>query len=273
MQIDDDILMALADGELAPDLADKVAHAVAGDPELQQRLERFTRTRDLLAGLAKAAPSPGIDPALVARIRAASAPAESAPTESTPAARIPTDSTPTDSAALQVAPDTTVTATPTPTPANLNRAPLAAIAAAFALAIVGFGWYGMNMDPTPAGPGATVSAALDSVSSGAGAQLDAGQELTIIASYRNGAGELCREYEIFGGDLIPELRVACHEGAAGWNTRFSLTTGAPGSAYQPASGEDEALDSFLSRSGAMAPMTLEEEAAALSALADGGGRG
>lgn len=247
MQIDDETLMALADGELAPDLADKVARAVAEDPELQQRLERFTRSRDLLADLGRAAPSTGIDPALVARIRAASLPTGSAP--------------------LQVVPDTTVATSPKL--ANLNRAPLAAIAAAFALAIVGFGWFGMNMDPTPAGPGVAISAALDSVGSGEGAQLGAGQELTVIASYRNGAGELCREYEIFGGELIPELRVACHEGAAGWNTRFSLTTGEPGSAYLPASGEEEALDRFLSESGAMAPMTLEEEASALSALADG----
>lgn len=251
MQIDDETLMALADGELAPHLADKVALAVADDPELQQRLERFTRSRAVLADLAKAAPSPGIDPALGARIRAASVPTDSAP--------------------FQVVPDTTAAATPKL--ANLNRAPLAAIAAAFALALVGFGWYGMNTDPTSAGTGGAVSAALDSVGSGEGTQLGDGQELTVIASYRNGAGELCREYEIFGGELIPELRVACHEGAEGWNTRFSLTTGEPGSAYLPASGEEEALDSFLSESGAMAPMTLEEEASALSALGDDGDRG
>lgn len=243
MRIDDETLMAFADGELAPDLAHKVAAEVERDPALADRLRRFSETRRILSETRDTTPE--VDPALIARIRAATT---AATTAATPAAA-------------------------TPTPANFNRAPLAAVAAVCALALVGIGWFGMPLDRDPADSSFAVASALDNLASGEGTQLGEDQELTLVASYRNGAGELCREYEIFGGALAPELRVACHTGGDGWVTRFSAVLGEPGAAYVPAEGGLESLDAFLSETGALAPMTVEEETSALSALAGGDDRG
>ncbi|MFD2813518.1 hypothetical protein ACFSYD_01240 [Paracoccus aerius] len=71
MQIDDETLMALADGELDQAEAARVSAAVARDPEAQARLRLFTETRARLKILASAAPAPS-DKDLIARIRAAS---------------------------------------------------------------------------------------------------------------------------------------------------------------------------------------------------------
>lgn len=255
MQISDDTLMALADGELAPELASEVADAVARDPELAARLRKFTETRRLLSGMGKAAPAPAIDPALIARIRAASAGGADTP------AKPPQ---------VQVI-DTTRAATPTL--ANINRAPLAMVASICILALVGIGWYGMNYDSGPGDTANRLTAALDSQPTGSNIPLGEGGQVTIISTWRNGAGELCREYELSGGALAPELQVSCHQGDQGWNTRFSAVVGDPGTAYVPAEGGFEELDRYLEATGAMAPMTAEEEASALSALAEGDDRG
>jgi hypothetical protein len=58
MKIDDEMLMAFADGELAGEEADAVAVAVDADPVLAARLERYRLTRSMIAEAAQQAPSP-----------------------------------------------------------------------------------------------------------------------------------------------------------------------------------------------------------------------
>lgn len=241
MPFNDETLMALADGELSPELAREVAAEVKRNPDLAARLHRFTDTRHQLAQAARAAPEPIIDPALIAQIRAASM---------TQAAQN----------------GWRVRLSGLPRAANLNLRPLAAAAAAFALALVAVGWYGLQPDQQGDIAPAALASLLDGLPSGGKRALDGGGELVMISSYRNNAGELCREYEVYDA-VKGQVQISCHDGESSWSARFTQAIGADGEGYLPASGGSEALDRFLHESGAGAPMTLEEELSALSALA------
>ncbi|WBU62105.1 hypothetical protein [Paracoccus albus] len=157
MQIDDETLMALADGELDPLRAEAVRAAVASDSGLQQRLHRFQETRRLLAGMKVIAAEE--DP-LAAHIRATAAPKAPAGTA---------------------------------TPANLNRRPLLAAACAAILAL-GLGWWWL--DQPQDGFSAAEIAALESLPSGEAQRFDDDSDLVMIASFLTVGGEFCREYEI-----------------------------------------------------------------------------
>ncbi|MCZ0962512.1 anti-sigma factor family protein [Paracoccus benzoatiresistens] len=228
MQIDDETLMALADGELDQAEAARVSAAIADDPEAQARLRRFAETRARLRALTAETQAALSDDALIARIRAASAAPQAA--------------------------------SPVPAPANANRAPLAAIAAALTAAVVGIGWW--QMGGTASGLPQAQVAALDSLPSGEATVLDDGRELTMIASYRTAAGDFCREYETAQGGALT-VGVACRQGGA-WQQQFaSDITAAQG--YVPASGDISALDDWLAETGAGEPLTPEDEAITLSA--------
>ncbi|WEF24209.1 hypothetical protein [Paracoccus sp. S3-43] len=232
MQIDDETLMALADGELDGAEAARVSAAIADDPEAQARLRRFAETRARLRALSAPPAGQGDDNDLIARIRAASVPAQA------PAAPAP--------------------ATPG-VAANRNRAPWAAIAAGLTAALVGLGWW--QMGGAPAGLEQAEIAALDSLPSGEAAVLEDGRDLTVIASYRTAEGMFCREYET-ARDARVTVSVACRDGG-GWQRQFaSVMTATDG--YVPASGDLAALDDWLARTGAGDPLTPEDEAAALA---------
>lgn len=230
MQIDDETLMALADGELDRAEAARISAAIADDPEAQARLRRFTETRARLRALSAQGPASQADDALIARIRAAAAvlPAPAAPA-------------------------------PVPAAANSNRAPWAAVAAALAALAVGLGWWQMGGAPDGLAQGEV--AALDSLPSGEAVALEDGRELMVIASYRTADGAFCREYET-ARDASLTVGVACREGDT-WQRQFaSEMTAADG--YVPASGDIAALDDWLAETGAGDPLTPEDEAAALA---------
>lgn len=232
MQIDDQTLMALADGELDAATAATVSATVKADPALQARLRMFSETRRRLRADAPAVQPSDKDADLIAMIRAA-----------------------------QTASNTTAKSLPPAAaqPANMNRRPLMAIAAALALAVVGLGWW-QNGGPSETGLGAGQLAALDSLPSGQTQRLDDGRDLTMIASYQNGDGEFCREYETFGD--AAQIVVACR-GSDGWAERFAVSIQEdPG--YVPAAGEIAELDQFLNQSGMGQPLSPEAEATALA---------
>lgn len=231
MQIDDETLMALADGELDPDLAARLTAAIAADPEAQGRLNRFVETRDRLRMLADGGTRTGADDALIARIRAAA-----------------------------VAPARPAAPTAAPAPANRNRAPLGAIAAGFAAMALGIGWWGWN-GSAPDGLAPSEIAALDTLPSGEGLLLEDGRDLTMIASYRIASGALCREYET-AGDAALSVVIACRD-ADGWQQRLARDMADGDSGYRPASGEIAAVEDWLAEAGAGDPLTPEAEAAAL----------
>lgn len=237
MQIDDETLMALSDGQLNEAEAQRVRAAIAQDTNAQARLRQFEETRSRLRALAAqdqaAAPS---DTALIARIRAAG---------------------------LATRQDQQTPALPAAAPANRNRAPLAAIAAMFMAAVVGFGWWQTNETPDGAALTSEQVAALDNLPSGEGLVLADGQDMTIIASYRNGAGEFCREFETHRDEAM-QIGIVCRsDGGAPWASRFAADYPVSGG-FVPASGDLPELDEYLRQTDAGDPMSAEDEAAELA---------
>ena len=229
MQIDDETLMALADGELDRAEAARISAAIADDPKAQARLRRFTETRARLRALSAEGPAGQADDALIARIRAAG-----------------------------VAPQ--APAAPAPAPAaNANRAPWAALAAALTALVVGLGWWQIGGAPDGLPQGEI--AALDSLPSGGVVALEDGRDLTMIASYRTADGAFCREYET-AQDAGLTVSIACREGDT-WQRQFASDMTAT-DGYVPVSGDIAALDDWLAETGAGDPLTPEDEAAALA---------
>lgn len=228
MQISDETLMALADGELEPQAAQALREAMAGDPELAARYRRFEGSRQALAGLARASlpPAAANDP-MAAMIRARMA--QAAPQPAAPQA------------------------------ANLNRRPLLAAAASLAIAAIGLGWWGWSTR-IPEGLPASELAALDSLPSGESRQMDNGAALTMIASFEAAEGAFCREYET-AQDTRIRVVLACREGGE-WRARFAQGSDAGPEGYQTASDEGS-IEAALERIGAGAPLTPAQEAAAL----------
>lgn len=228
MQIDDETLMALADGEIDPPRADDLRRAIAADPDLQARLHRFQETRRLLGELRQPASqnSRDEDP-LAAMIRAAVKPADTGH----------------DAPSL---------------PANLNRRPWMAAAASVAVVALGLGWWGWS--GTSVGFSAAEVAALDNLPSGQVLTLDGGADLAMIASFRLADGAFCREFEtVQGQDLRTVL--ACRDGG-GWTERFAAVSQDGGQDYRAASGQGT-IDQTLADLGAGQPLTPEDEALAL----------
>lgn len=223
MQITDETLMALADGELPAGQARLVQAAVDADPALQDRLRLFTETRRLLQADGAATAVSERDDALAARIRQSAS------------------------------------AAPPPPAANMNRRPLAVLAASLAAAAIGLGWWWQAGGPMTDLPSSHL-AALTSLPSGETDELEDGQSLTLIASYRDPAGTLCREYETRSGTSMT-IRIACRTGE-GWQARFAENVTAS-EGYVPATGEIASLDAFLSDAALGSPLSAEEERLAL----------
>lgn len=234
MQIDDETLMALADGELDSATAADLRARVDADPALQARLHRFRETRRRLSAL-RTPPQAGADP-LAARIRAAAAPHpahQAAPLRAEPLRR--------------------------PT-ANLNRGPWRAAAASFLLVALGLGWW--NWAGRPAAPALAPAelAALQALPSGQVSAFEGG-EIAMIASYRLADGAFCREFETVSGQQARTV-LACRAGGD-WQARLAQTASTSGQDYRPASGA-AGLEDQLSALGATEPMDAAAEARALA---------
>ncbi|WP_333712196.1 hypothetical protein [Yoonia sp.] len=242
---EDETLMAYADGELDAGTAQAVAAAAAADPALARRIEMFATTGSLLGELGRSRPLEPVSSDLEARVRAMLG-AESA----------------------------TATVVPFRSPAS---APVAwrpaAIAAGLALAVGLAGGYFASQQS--GGQGATglsiaslgapaIARTLDEVPSGERVAIEGG-EIATIASFRNADGEFCREFEFDRADSNTVVSVACRT-EAGWEARFAVVATSPDeTGYAPASSL-QTLDAYLGGVGAGAPLSLEDEAAALSGL-------
>jgi hypothetical protein len=159
-----------------------------------------------------------------------------------------------------------------------RRAFWGALAATCALAVgVGTGVvsnWGADDDlaARPPGGDAELAVALQDSPSGAEVQTAAGSTITLIASFLDGAGRPCREYEILdlaAGALTEG--VACREASGAWTPEIAVAARLPeaqdrGDAYVPASGAgDEAIGAALDRLEAGMAMTPAEEQALLAA--------
>ncbi|HEV7338201.1 MAG TPA: hypothetical protein VGO06_19675 [Bosea sp. (in: a-proteobacteria)] len=241
-EVSDEMLIALADGELSAGEAERLHALVTADPELAERFAILAETRFLL----EAEGEPKLEP-VPERLLAAIAAADARP--------------------APVQPQLTVIAggaadKPAAVPrASVRRAgwrlPLVA---SFLLVAGGVAGYlagrGGQGEPGIAVAGldrAALSAALDTVASGGAVALPAGN-LRIIASHKLADGRLCREYTVTGtGEGAPGLNgIDCRDGQ-GWHTEFVAATPPETAGYKPASGGALA-EAFLLDRGAEGPL-------------------
>jgi len=247
MQIDDDTLMSLADGEITGPKAEALLAQIVTDKALAARYALFVETAQLAQQAMQDNPDAQVSEALIARVRAmgeASAPPE----------------------ASNVVPLRTAPAPAAPPASRLRWQPMA-LAASLALAVgIGAGLLLSRGAETPLGaPFSTaLSERLDSLPSGNAAQLSDGTTLTVVSSFTDAAGQFCREYEATTPERGGYVAVACRDDA-GWQLQFAIAqAGEVGgdTGYTPASAL-EALDAFFTATGAGQPMTTDEERAFL----------
>lgn len=229
MEIDDETLMALADGEITGADAARLHARIAEDADLAARYALFTRTAELVKLAALEGPDATVSADFEARIRAMAA--DLAP----PAEKV------------------------IPLRRNAPRWQPMALAASLALA-VGLS-AGLLLAPGARQPAAALSAdlrgKLDTLPAGAQDRLADGSGVSIIASFTDGAGAFCREYETSAAEGAAFVNIACRSGDA-WGLRFVMATSAAGEGYTPASAL-AALDAFYASTGASQPMSLDAE--------------
>lgn len=252
----DEQLMAYADGRLPADQVRQVEEAMARDPRISARVQMFQTTGRQLAALA-AAQDASVPDAMIARVRELAAAQATAPV---------------DLALHRQERETAAQAQAAPRARPFWQIPLAA---SIALAI----GLGAGLGLAPRGPSGSTAhlAALDSAElhqalretpSGQRQPMPNGAEVAIIASFTDGQGILCREFEYDRPGQPSIVSVACHPGEAGapWQTQFAVLAAPSGdSDYAPASSL-ETLDAYLGAIQAGQPLSEDEEAAALRQL-------
>lgn len=248
MAIDDERLMAYADGELHPDEAAEIERMMAENETLAERVAVLADARKMIKRALD--PAPHVPVSLAAKIRAmadADAVARQAPA----------------TAAQVINLDARRRTVP------LWQLPIAA-SVALALGVLG-GWLGKPDTGDARGLAvavigdAALTDALSTAKSGETAEIGAGVTVSVIASFRDGDGHLCREFEEDRSGGASVVAVACRADDA-WSVRFAIAAASGDDAsYSPASSL-ETLDAWLSSIEAGAPLSDAEEAAALAAL-------
>jgi len=238
LAVTDEELVALADGELAPDTAERLHARIVADPDLAERFAILAETRFLLEGeRAEASALPDQLPAAIAE--AGSPPA---------------------------APHLSVImgGKPAVSDAPSRRWPRLALplAASFLFVAGGLAGYlaggGGRSDAGIALAGFTrdgIDAALSQTAGGGEATLPGGK-LRVVASYKLGDGRLCREYTLARASEPGWDAVACRDGG-NWRTEFLAAKAPPALGYAPASG-DAGAEAFLNGRGAET-LSPEEE--------------
>jgi Putative zinc-finger len=247
MSITDEQLMAYTDGELSPAEAAEVERALAIDEGLAAKAAALADGRALARRALGAAPP--VSDSLAAAIRTMAA-ADAVRRQATPAAQV-----------IDLA-------------SRRRTVPFwqLPIAASIALGVGLFGgWLGK---PQGAPSGGLAIAAIDdgalvealaTMKSGERAMIGDEAKFAAIATFRDGSGQLCREFEHDSVEAGTVIAVACRDDDA-WAIRFAVAAAATDAeGYAPASSLDT-LDAWLSATEAGAPLSDEEEAAALATL-------
>ena len=230
MEIDDETLMALADGEITGDVAARLRARIVADPALAARYAMFTQTGHRVNAAARADPDAVVSADLSARVRQMGAAASRDADAVVPLHR--------------------------PAP----RWQPMALAASLALA-VGLSAGAVFMSDAPqTGPldlTTELQTQLGTLPSGRQAALPDGREVSIIASFTDGAGAFCREYETTAEGRTAYVSIACRDGSD-WSLRFAMATASNGDGYAPAASLDT-LDAFYATTGASQPLSAEAE--------------
>jgi anti-sigma factor RsiW len=258
IHLNDEILMAYADGELDPSVAATVERSVAEDSTVAVRITGFIRSRRLARAALEAAldSTPGpVPPALQEAIRNA----------------------PSATALLQGGGRGTAGRRRMERAARwMPRQRLAPVLVAASVAVIA-GLVGYLSAPERAGLSPTsagVLALLDDAKAGEVlSRLATGEAEVIgdvrvhaVGTYRLQDGAVCRDIALTGKVEAGEA-LACRGGSSGpWTLRVAVVEPAKPDTYAPAGGKD-LVDAFLERAGAGSPVTGEAERALLSDLA------
>jgi anti-sigma factor RsiW len=255
-EFDDETLMAFADGEVDAETAAAVKEAMAHDDRIAARVALFVETRQRakaeMSRLLEQPVPPGLEAAvrlMVQKSRQSDGRTASADDNVVAFRREAAGSGRMDVRSWTL--------------------PLAAsLVAAVAAGLLG---YQLGVTGRQAGLAVTgdasgvVAEALSSLPSGEEQRLSAeGQQIRMVASFRDEAGALCREYEIHDARSDSLIAVACREDGT-WSTRLAIRAPREGGGYAPAS-SIEALDVYLAAINAGPPLNREEEARILSQL-------
>jgi hypothetical protein len=239
MNVSDEMLMALADGELTGPDASKLMARIKADPELAARYALFTGTAASLRQAMDPGPVPDY---LISTVL--TAPAGQAATQPASMAEV------------------------IPLPRKAEVAPRAmlwpmAMAASLALALgVGGFLTGRSLAPSPAGLD-VAAAALAGTATGGSVMLADGSMARALGSFDTDMG-LCRLIAVDGVDGHADRAVVCQVEGSAWRTALSVTEGSAGM-FLPASDMSVSLiDDFLDGIGAGAAMMPEAEARALA---------
>lgn len=110
-----------------------------------------------------------------------------------------------------------------------------------------------------------VVAALASLPSGTREPLDSGAQMALVATFLDGNGGLCREFEYDQPSGMTTVAVACKDDTD-WQMQLAIAAGSSTQGYAPALSLD-ALDAWLNATGTAAPLSAQEEAVLLGAAA------
>lgn len=257
-QFSDTDLMAYADGELDADMRAEIARAIEQDEALAARLAMFTRTRQ--------SASEALEPLLETPVPDALASSIAQMVERHETAA----SSATERAGDGV--DNVVAFDRRPQRARAPRFDLA-LAASVALVAGGVIGYLASQWESASAPSGIVTADLDNpglpaalrtVPSGEETSLSGGDRFRAIASFRDEAGHVCREFELDGADASTLVSVACQTGGQ-WRVQFTVAAAGADDGYAPASSL-EALDAYLAAIGAGEPLSADDERETLNRL-------
>lgn len=243
-QFDDETLMAFADGELDDAMMQRVEAALEQDEALAERLAVFLDTRIAVAAAIKPLIDEPVPEVLAASVQRMVDEAEAHRAE-------------TDSAENVVAFRSRKAMEPRVT----RQQWLMPIAASILAVVTGVGGFmaGRGSLEAEVSFDTALAAALNTQPSGADVALGGAATLHVVATFTDGRGELCREYELKRRDETTAT-VACRIDG-GWATRLALSSPL-GEGYEPASAQ-EAIDAYLVSIEAGEPLAADAEKAAL----------
>ena len=258
----DEELMAFADGELDEATTARIEAAMEHDDVLITRVALFMETRTAAQEALRPMLDEPVPDALLAAVQGMVAKHEQAKQQSAAAKPAQSSQDEAEIIPFRAKPRKPLFA------ANWSLAAAAALlAAATGLSGYFIGQSGVQAPQTggtelAALTAPAVQAQLQNTASGKTVTL-AEQNVTmqITASFRDGQNHLCREFRLSGEKQSGYVAVSCYEQEA-WQLRFALASQQDTQSYIPASAQ-ETVDVYLNSINAGAPLSAEEEKAAL----------
>lgn len=252
----DEMLMRFADGELDADEMADIEKAMETDDDLVARVAMFIGTK----AEAQAALKPLLDEPVPEKLKAA--------VEGMVAAKRAEDAKAKAVGSATVVPFEARKAQTQPTTRQWAL-PLAASIAAVIGGLAGY-WAAGGSMPQPGGMSVAgvvepaIREALETVPAGQEVALAAGGRLRAIATFRDEAQNVCREFELDSADRSTVVSVACNSNGE-WRVSFAVAAPGGTDGYAPAS-STEALDAYLQAIQAGEPLSAEEETETLTGL-------